>query len=365
MPFVAANLKYMNRQLVYQLLKQRGEISRAEISRHTGISAPTVMKIVDYFEQINCVQEVGAGESSMGRKPQLLRFNPDVGYAVGIDFSGVELKIGIVDFGGKIRYLAATPVVPDISLITGDSFVEMIASAITASGLTRERFHGICIGLPGVVNKKFRTIELAPLVGVIDKIGYDSILENLSGRLGLPILVENDANLSALGEFSVSGYSDGEDLLFIRPGKGLGAGIILNGHLRHGKDFFAGELGYMVFDADYHIGKSQGGCLETELCLDEIRSSDTAPRDLTDRLAQKLAMAIVNICMPLDIQNAVLARFPNEEFYDFLLKAINLRLQQYVGQDIRCRAPSCPEPGILGAAGQVIYRAVDEMLKAD
>lgn len=364
MPFVAANLKYMNRREVYELVRQSGEISRAEISRITGISGPTVLKIVDYLKQAGCVLEIGAGESSLGRKPQLLRFNPDAGYAVGVDFSGVELKIGIVDYGEKIRYLSTTSVVPDISLIAGDAFAEMISSAVTASGIDPDRIHGICIGLPGVVNRELGTIELAPLVGVSDKISYQGVIQKLSERLGLPILVENDANLSALGEFSVSGYADSDDLLMIRTGKGLGSGIIMNGQLRRGKEFFAGELGYMVFDGNYHIGKSQGGWLETTLGLDELHRGSITP-EMTERLARNLALAIVNVCMPLDIQNAVLSRFSEKPVYDVVLTSINEHLQQYAGQDIRCRAPLCPEPGILGAAGLVIGRAVEELLKAD
>jgi predicted NBD/HSP70 family sugar kinase len=364
-PYVAANLKYLNRQVVYQMLERCGELSRAEISRSTGISAPTVLKIVDYFKELGCVEELGAGESSMGRKPQLLRFRPDVGYAVGVDFSGVDVKIGVVDFGGSVRYLSTTAVTPDMTLIGSNEFAEMLESAITASGAPRERIYGICIGLPGVVNKGLRTLSLAPLVGVKDQISYDGIVQSLSEKLGLPIQVENDANLYALGEFEACGYTDRDDLLLIRPGKGLGAGIILNGQLRHGRDYFAGELGYMVFDPSYHVWHSRGGWLETQLRLDEARQPEEAGAALTDTLAQNLALAIVNVCMPLDISETVLARFSNENFYQTLLKAINRYLQQYVGQDIRCRAPRCAEPGIRGAADQVICRAVETLLKAD
>src|SRR5690554_2751209 len=96
-PFIASDLKDMNRKTVYYLLAEVGEISKAEIGRRTGISPPTVMKITDFFLKIGLVSEAGEGDSALGRKPQLLRFNADTAYSIGIEYDGQQISIGIIN----------------------------------------------------------------------------------------------------------------------------------------------------------------------------------------------------------------------------------------------------------------------------
>lgn len=362
MPYVAADLKFLNRKTVYELLVQRRELTRTEIVRATGISAPTVMKIVDYLKELGCVRETGAGSGALGRRPQILRYDAGVGYAVGVDFSGVEIRIGIVDFGGTIRYLKTTPAVPEFGFITGDAFSEMLRAAIAESGVPAERVYGLCLGLPGVVNKDRRTIELAPLVGVTDPIDYSRIAGALSEKLEMPVYVENDANVSAQGEFIAGGGVQG-DLLFVRIGKGLGAGILLGGRLHYGRNYFAGELGYMVFDRDWRSRRSEAGWVEKTIRLDEIRAAETVPPERLEELADDLALVIVNLCVPFDIGTVVLDAIRDRAFYEALLERVQEKLQRLSALSIVCRSPVCPEPGIIGAAYQVINPAVEHLLE--
>ena len=81
-PYVASHLKDMNRKTVYRLLASVGEISKAEISRQTGISSPTVIKIVNFLLANGFITEAGEGDSALGRKPHILRFNPEAYYSI-------------------------------------------------------------------------------------------------------------------------------------------------------------------------------------------------------------------------------------------------------------------------------------------
>lgn len=103
--FIQTHLKDMNRKTVFDLLSSVDSISRAEISRRTGISSPTVIKIVSYFQEKGLVIELGEGSiSTAGRKPQLIRFNPDAAWSIGVVYEGDYLDVGFVDLNGNIKH---------------------------------------------------------------------------------------------------------------------------------------------------------------------------------------------------------------------------------------------------------------------
>lgn len=362
MPYIASDIKDMNRRIVYNVLSSSDGLSKAEISRMTGISAPTVIKIIDYLKGLGCVKEVGGGESVLGRKPQLLRFDQSFGYAIGVYFSGVDLKAGIVDFGGNICYTESMPLSNDFVNTITNIFPKIIENFIKQSGISAEKIKGICVGIPGVINEKRKTIELAPLIGIIEKSDYIKIMSQISEYLKMPVFFENDANIAAVGEFAARGYTSNDDLLFITVGKGIGAGIILNGNLRKGNNYLAGELGYMVFDKSFEVSLDKAGWFETNINPDELRKVKNIDRDLLDNISCNIALAIVNLCVPFDINHVVLGRFKTDGFYDQLISRINMYINKFTLQPIKCEMPVCQDPGILGAAHIVIGPAVDDLI---
>ena len=231
MSYIGSDIKDMNRRIVYDTLLKNGGLSKAAISRMTGISAPTVIKIVDYLKQLGCIEELGEGTIPLGRRPDMFRFNPDFAYAVGVNFSGVDIVIGLMDCAGKFRCTRSVAVVPDFSRVMNSILPEEIHTLIIQSGIQAERIKGICFGLPGVVNHAEKTIGLAPLIGIIEPQNYTPIIEQLEQKFGIPVYFENDANMAAMGEFRARGLHAGDDLLFLTVGKGLGSGIILDGRL--------------------------------------------------------------------------------------------------------------------------------------
>ena len=101
-PYVQSHLKDMNRQVVYKLIRERQMTSKAEISKLTGISSPTVIKIVNFLQAQGLVIEAGEGETAIGRKPHMLTLNTDWKYSAVFFLEGDFLSMGLVDIMGNV-----------------------------------------------------------------------------------------------------------------------------------------------------------------------------------------------------------------------------------------------------------------------
>jgi len=358
----------MNRKKVYDLLLSVKEISRAEISRRTNISAPTVLKIIDFFIEKDIVTEIGEGISKLGRKPLILRFNPEAAYSIGVEFEGDFYKIGIVDLAGNIKYNERFRANNEYNKIIREELDIQILNLIQKSNIDMGKICGVGIGIPGAVDNVNYKIDFAPLVGITSGEDFKPIIEALQNKIKLPIFIENDTNAAAIGEFVARKLPNNADLIYISIGTGLGSGVILDGKLRRGKRNSAGEIGYMVFDKEYHTYKSKPGWLESHINLRalsekwEIYQSIESVEKLKefknskdfilllDRVASYLGMGIVNIANFLDIQQVVIGGMITDIFGQPLIDSINEYISKLKLLDITCELKSCKEPGIIGAA---------------
>lgn len=177
---------------------------------------------------------------------------------VGIDLGGTSVKLGIIDDAGNIiaKQEASTP--RQKYEETLDLFVELIQE----TGISLKEIKGIGIGVPGFVDVEKGTI--ANLVNV----GWKnvSLKDDLEKKLGIPVVVDNDANLAALGEVWQGAARGAKNIICITIGTGIGSGIIIDGKIYHGKNALAGEIGHLPINPlkgnRCNCGKL--GCLETE-----------------------------------------------------------------------------------------------------
>jgi len=352
--FVAANLKDLNRRSVYTLLRTEREISKAEIARRSGISAPTVMKIIDYFKAIGIVVEAGEGSSALGRKPQLLRFAPEAALAVGAEFDGYHLLLGLVDLSGMVGPLIRRRVAPDARTFLMSELAPAVRDLIAEAGIPLNRISGLGLGLPGVVGPGSRTLSYAPFIGVDAPLDLSPFLDTLEGELGLAIVVENDANAAALGEYAARGLGENGDLLYIELGRGLGAGLILDGRLRRGPRAFAGELGYLVLDPAHSVDAGKPGWLEARMDLGDFWTEVTQDGKPTEqalgRTATLLALALTNICVTVDMDLVVVGSAGLASFMPALAAMLMAELKRLSALDVRCEPPAAKEPGVAGVA---------------
>ena len=362
---IASDLKELNRSAIYSLIRAEGEISKAELSRLSGISAPTVIKIVDYFRSLGILSEAGEGVSSLGRKPQLLRFEPGSALAVGAEYDGVHLSVGLVDLAGALRGIRRSVAPPDLRELLGSRLAREAEALIADAGIERSRIKGIGIGVPGVVDPSRRSLRQAPLVGVEESEDCGPLLAALERELGFPALLENDANAAALGELAArasgaarapaaSGVGEGGDLVFVELGRGLGAGLVLDGRLRAGPRHGAGEIGYLVLGEGARGASARAGWLEERMDLggfwDEVERSGSPSGASLDRVTSLLALALANICSALDLGRVVVGRAGEESFGEELLSRLRAELGRLCPLEVSCEAPLEPEPGVRGAA---------------
>jgi predicted NBD/HSP70 family sugar kinase len=361
---VPADLKEYNRMLVYRLVRSRGAISKAEIARGLGLSVPTVIKIVEYFRGLGILEDSGEGESALGRKPMLLRACATAAYAVGAEYDGVHLSVGLVDLAGNVLALRRSPAPPDLALLLGGLLADEVEALIRESGVQPGLVKGLGVGVPGVVHSGEHCISQSPLVGIDEKFDFGTLASILKARLGLRVHVANDANAAAIGELSARGTRSGGDLIFVELGRGVGAGLVLDGRLREGPGFSAGEIGYMVFDAGAQRAATGSGWLESSMNLPafwaEVDGGGSPSRESLQRVCHFLALGLSNLCIALDVGNVVLGRAGKESFGPALLDCLRRELHRLCPMDISCEFSLAGEPGVSGAAGL----ASDEWIQA-
>lgn len=361
MYYVPAHLKGMNRRLVYEALANVGRISRAELARMTGISAPTIGKIVSFFVKSGIASEIGEGASEMGRKPKLLRFNSESYFTIGVEFEGDGLKVGVIDLLGSIKAFQQMPAKASFDEMMQGELATAIKSTLRDARLPMSRIWGVGIGIPGVVNVERQTISTAPLIGVAEERSYKELIEQLEKQLKLPVFVENDANSAAIGEYLLRREQGEVDLVYLSVGTGVGGGIILDGHLRKGMRFSAGEVGYMIFDKGFSSHPSKAGWLENRINHRALLKNKRSPEFLA-LAASDLALVIANLATVLDIDLFVVGGTGLSDYGPDFLTQTAEQVRQFSNLSLRIEAPQAKDPGVIGAGAVVVDNILDHKM---
>jgi predicted NBD/HSP70 family sugar kinase len=262
----ALSLRRMNRLRVLETLYHRPGTSRAELARETGLSRPTVATLVEELERAGVVEEHDEPDQSRprntGRPPVLLSLVPGAAYAVGLDFGHQHIRVAVCDLAGE-------PVVDDWSaaevdhapIASLDLAQELVHDALRTASVDPDRLLGVGMGIAAPINRLTGELEAN---GILP--GWHGIrpAAEMERRLGVPVQLENDANVGALGE-TVFGAARGVDeMIYIRLSAGIGAGLIVGGRPYQGALGFAGEIGHVLADEDGLICRcGNRGCLET------------------------------------------------------------------------------------------------------
>lgn len=362
--YIPSHLKERNSRVIYDLFDDGCCHSKAGISRLTGISAPTVMKIVDSLVEKNILLVKGEGESSVGRKPNLLVRNAKAYYAMGVDFQDGRIRIGLVDLDGRlVAYKESDLVSPAGELLT-NTLGALAGSLLGEYGADRSRVLGICLGLPGIVDTENNTVEYAYNIGLNEKTDLAGMMARLEDCLGMPVFIENDVNAAAIGEFRARGLGKDKDLVYISLGFGLGAGLVLNGRLRRGINYFAGEIAYTSFDEKYETGKAPRGWMEEKICgsaQEAIRAENVAPGYIKDA-SGKIALMLANLSVFLDFELAVLGGLLMKRFSNDILPAIEKSLQGMSMFHIGCSTALSEFPELVGGAATVYEKRLKDVL---
>lgn len=251
-------VKKNNKALVLSLIIEKETISRADIASVTGLNKTTVSSLVNELLEEELIYESGPGISSGGRRPVILHFNRNAGYAIGVDI-GVNYVLAILtDLKGKIIVEQSQSVNRTSYSAIMSTVQMMIQSLMDDMPKSRYGIVGIGVGVPGIVNKE-GSVLLAP------NLGWTNIhlKEDLEKVFQVPIIVENEANAGAVGEQQLGAGQDYQNILYVSAGIGIGVGIILNKELYQGKNGFSGEMGHMIIELNgKRCNCGSSGCWE-------------------------------------------------------------------------------------------------------
>jgi glucokinase-like ROK family protein len=258
-------LRDRNRAEVVAVLRDAGTASRADLARLTGLSRTTVSSLVAELEAAGLITpaegDAPAG-GGRGRPGVLLAFQPAAGAALGIDFGHTHLRVAVADLSSRV--LAERHVSLDVDRAAGaalEAAAELAEEVLTEGGVDRTQVVGVGVGLPGPLDRRTGTVGSTVILP-----GWAGLrpAEELEHRLGLPILVDNDANLGALAEHAVGAGRGASDLVYLKLSSGIGAGLVLGGRLHRGTSGIAGELGHVLSTTDGLVCRcGNRGCLET------------------------------------------------------------------------------------------------------
>ena len=238
-------MRRLNALRILDGVRRHGPISRASLARQTRLSPPAVSALVDdLIARWGLLREVGRAVSTGGRRATLVSFAADYGSVVGIDLGSTTIRYALADLNGSVLSRTAEP----IEHPAPENVVSQIATGIRgllADPAGRPPLLAIGIGAPGMTDvTRGVVIEAANLRGWTGV----PLREMVSRQFGTPVAVDNDVNMAALGEYWM-GCAKGEaNFVFVALGRGVGAGIVIDGRLHRGSQWYAGEISHLLLD---------------------------------------------------------------------------------------------------------------------
>jgi glucokinase len=235
------SLRHINARELYLLLRANSPCSRADLVRLSGLSGPTVSRIIEYLEERELVVSLGFGESEGGRPPDQLSLNK--GYVAGLEVKDSKIRVALADLQGNrvAQWESHLPAQKTPRKIV-ETLVAGVESLLKQHSIAKQKLHAICTSSPGITDARTGNLIFAPFLKDWGDIPLRDLLQN---AFEVPVVIDNEANLHALGEWAY-GIARGEDhFVFLEVGEGLGAGIFINGMLYRGATGSAGEIGYM------------------------------------------------------------------------------------------------------------------------
>jgi predicted NBD/HSP70 family sugar kinase len=365
-------------------MSSMGVASRAGIARRTGLSRSTVSSIVAELQGEGLiVDRDGNGFASApgaGRPPSLISLDPSVGVAVGIDFGKTHLSVAVADLGHNV--LAEERRELDEACHAEEAMqaaAALLQRVLDAPGVDRSRIVGVGMGLPGPVHASGAVGSSAILPGWVGV----SAADEMEARLGLPVLVGNDANLGALAEHVWGAGQGCSSLVYLKLATGVGAGLIVSSRLWEGAGGTAGEIGHTTVDETGEMCRcGNRGCLETfagapaivepisrnlgeeldiEAVIRRAREDDPGCRRVLEDAGRRIGVAVANLCNLVNPERIVVGGsvgMAGELILEPLRDSVRLRAIPSAAEDVAIVPGELGERAeLLGAVALVLQQA--------
>lgn len=276
------HLRNHNSRLLLRMIYDADEISRADLARQTNLTRTTVSEVVSELIEQGLIKEVGQAPAGVGRTPTLLSVVEDSRQIVAVNITTYELQGAIVNLRGGIRHRARLQLLGqdgDAVLAQIGPFIDDLVACASAPLL------GIGISAPGLIDTTNGIARQAVNFG-----WHNVPLRSLvQAHTSLPVYVANDGHTIALAEYMFGARQNVPNLVAIKVGQGIGAGIVLEGQLFAGDEYGAGEIGHVVVEEHGLPCKcGNAGCLETVASIPALvhRAQLLAQRDPSSLLNQ-------------------------------------------------------------------------------
>jgi len=252
------DVRSANRALLLAISRDLRVVSCPTLAERSGLSRATAYGIAEELQRAGVLVDAGAGKSTGGRRPQLLRFEPQAWFALGVELGERDLHAVVTDLDGTVlqrEFSVARGTTPS-------QVVEAIAASVArlVALLPRRRALGLGFAAPGLVDVDTGVVRTA--------VGYDwrdvPLADLLRAHTGLPSSLANRSKAAALGELYSGAGTGAQRLIYLYAGRGIAAGIVRNGELDAGVNSSAGEVGHITIEPNGVLCDcGNRGCLHT------------------------------------------------------------------------------------------------------
>src|SRR5207248_7222263 len=280
-----------------------------EISRRAGISKPTVSLALQSLVDCGLVREAERGPDGPGYGAVYFEPVPEAALVLGLDLGARFVRGALCDLNGVVRARQ------DVELQVADAAeaVEagerLRAALLAAAELDAKLVDGVVVGVPGVPDPDGGVVHLAENVAGLEGRAFGAELEQ---ALSLPVTLENDINLAALGE-QWQGVARGvDDFVFLSVGTGMGAGVVLGGELHRGRHGAAGEIDFALIAFDGvdpsapQVTALAGGAADPRAVFGAAREGDEAAQAVVAEVARRIALHIAPFAAVADVELVIL-----------------------------------------------------------
>lgn len=254
-------LHLANKKVVLRLIKDHDEITRSSLAKKSGLTPPSITRIVDeLISKDQLVESLGVGDSSGGRPPVIVKFKNHNNLIIGIDLGATYIRGCLVDLNANFVSEIQVPTELEKGFF---SIIEKVVKVINKLHNRKEpeaRIWGVGIGVAGLVNSETGIIESSPDF----RWSNIDLRKELDKHIDLPFFYDNSTRLMALGELKMGIKENQKNFAVINIGYGIASGLVVEGNLLKGFSGFAGELGHISVDTDSSVQCKCGmnGCLE-------------------------------------------------------------------------------------------------------
>lgn len=248
-------MRQINRSSILDLIRDGHPRSRTAIAQSLNMSLPTVMRIVEQLIGDGLVVErQQRAASTGGRRAGLVEFNGRNHIVVSVEIVVRKIRAVVVDLGGAILYECEAPLVETDAESSVKGLCEVVKQALQEAKVSEKRIRGISVGVPGTVRNPEGIVVYAP------GLSWDNfpLADRLRDCFEMPVFIENHENVDVLGELGFGAARGVQSAVCLAIGRGMGAGLIIDGALYRGHHQAAGEIGYMPVEPR-ELGRHSGG----------------------------------------------------------------------------------------------------------